>query len=368
MKRFIPCMFFALLLAMFSINSKAAVPIYVWQSWDKNTTAESLRSDFAKWKQHGVVGICFNAGFDIEKIKIASHEAKSAGLVYHAWIPCMIQTECDSTWYTVNRLGQSAYSTQAYVPHYKFLDPRNPQVQTYLINKYKEVAAIPDVDYVQLDYIRYADVILAKGLWKKYGLVMKHEYPTADYCYCKDCVAAFKALTGIDITKVKDPSKCKAWAQFRCDAVTSFVNKLAEAIHAEGKKVSADVFPGPYSHAVKMVRQEWNKWKIDAFFPMNYNDFYLQKASWVGKVTREGVKSVKGTIPVYSGLFICNDWQHKASVVDPENSGLLPSEIGEAITGSMKAGGAGICLFTANSMTPEHWKALDEAIQKWNNR
>ena len=87
---------------------------------------------------------------------------------------CFLFSILPKSWYTVNRLGQSAYSTQAYVPHYKFLDPRNPQVQEYLINKYKEVAAIPDVDYVQLDYIRYADVILAKGLWKKYGLVMKH--------------------------------------------------------------------------------------------------------------------------------------------------------------------------------------------------
>ena len=49
--------------------------------------------------------------------------------------------------------------------------------------------------------------------------------------------------------------------------------------HAKGKKISADVFPGPHSHAVWMVRQEWNKWNIDAFFPMNYNDFYLEKAS-----------------------------------------------------------------------------------------
>lgn len=348
-----------------SLSAFASVPIYVWQSWSGNTTAESLRSDFAKWKQHGVVGVCFNAGFDVDKVTIASHEAKAVGLEYHAWIPCMLQSGCDSTWYAVNRLEQSAYKVQPYVPYYKCLDPRNPAVQEFLINKYKQIAAIPDVDYVQLDYIRYPDVILAKGLWKKYGLVMKHEYPTADYCYCKDCVAAFKAQTGIDITKVKDPEKCKPWAQFRCDGVTFFVNRLAKTIHAMGKKVSADVFPGPYSYAVKMVRQEWNKWKIDAFFPMNYNDFYLEKASWVGKVTREGVKAVAGAAPVYSGLFICHDWQNKASVTDPEGSGLLPSEISTAVVGSMKAGATGVCLFTPDKMTDEHWAALQEAVQQW---
>jgi len=352
---------------LLSIDSFAGVPVYVWQSWSQNTTEETLRNDFSKWKSHGVVGICFNAGFDSLKVATAAKVAKSLGLVYHAWIPCMLQAGVDSTWYAVNRLEQSAYSVQAYVSYYKCLDPFNPDVQKYLINKYKRIAQIPDVDYIQLDYIRYVDVILARGLWKKYGLVMNEEYPTADYCYCDRCVAAFKAQTGIDIKSVKDPSKCKPWAQFRCDVLTDFVNKLAAAIHSQGKKVSADVFPGPYSHAVKMVRQEWCKWKIDAFFPMNYNDFYLEKAPWVGKVTREEVKSVHGTIPVYSGLFICHDWKNKDKVVDPEGSGLLPSEINKAFIGSMKAGAAGVCLFTPNSMTDEHWSALEEAMKQWSN-
>lgn len=340
------------------------VPVYVWQSWNQQTTAESLKKDFSEWKSHGVTGVCFNTGFDAEKASIAAKTAKSLDLEFHAWIPCMLQEGLDSTWYAVNRLGQSAYSVQAYVPYYKCLDPRNEQVQEWLINGYKKIAAIPEVDYVQLDYIRYADVILARGLWDKYDLVMDEEYPTADYCYCDSCVAKFKAESGIDIRSVKDPSKCKEWAQFRCDAITHLVNRLADAIHAQGKKVSADVFPGPQSYAVWMVRQEWNKWNIDAFFPMNYNDFYMENAAWVGKMVQEEVASVNNKVPVYSGLFICRDWKNKEKVIDPEHSGLLPSEIEEAVNGSMKAGASGICLFTPHDMTQEHWEALDKAIKK----
>ena len=96
---------------------------------------------------------------------------------------------------------------------------------------------------------------------------MNGEYAKADYCYCNDCVAAFKQQSGIDITKVTDPSKIKEWAQFRCDAVTDLVNAISDAVHAAGKKISADVFPGPKSHAEWMVRQQWNKWKLDAVFP-----------------------------------------------------------------------------------------------------
>lgn len=342
----------------------AEIPVYVWQGWSNQTTEETLKQDFIRWKSYGVKGVCLNAGFDQEKIRTAARVAKSFGLEYHAWAPCMLQEGLDSTWYAVNRLGQSAYSVQAYVPYYKCLDPRNPQVQEWLIDKYTQLVEIPEVDYVQLDYIRYADVILAKGLWEKYNLVMNEEYPVADYCYCDHCVQAFKKQTGIDIRSFKDPSACKEWAQFRCDAITELVNKIVAAVHAKGKKVSADVFPGPHSYAVWMVRQEWSKWNVDAFFPMNYNDFYLENATWVGKVTKEEVQSVNGKAPVYSGLFICHDWRNKDKVIDPENSGLLPSEIEEAVMSSMKAGAAGISLFTPGEMTDEHWKALEKVIRR----
>ena len=68
-------------------------------------------------------------------------------------------------------------------------------------------------------------------------------------------------------------------------------------------------------------------------------------------------------VPVISGLFICRDWKNKDKVTDPENSGLLPSEIETAIRGSLDNGAAGICLFTPGDMTPEHWDALAKALK-----
>lgn len=353
------------LLAGCGAKDAVTVPLYVWQSWEDNTTETSLRNDFERWKAYGTVGVCFNARLDSAKVAAAARIAKESGLEYHAWIPTMLQEGLDSACYTVNRLGESAYDKPVYVSYYKTLDPLNPQVRRFLKEQFGRIASIKEVDYIQLDYIRYADVILARGLWEKYGLTMNEEYPKADYCYCDSCVAAFQRASGIDIRQVADPSACREWAQFRCDAITGLVNELADVVHAKGKKVSADVFPGPQSHAVWMVRQEWDKWNVDAYFPMNYNDFYLEPAEWIGRVTAEEVKSVahKKT-PVYSGLFICRDWRNKANLVDPEHSGLLPSEMEEAVAVSMRAGAAGLCLFTPNDMTPEHWKALGKAIRK----
>ena len=341
-------------------QQKAAFPIYVWQGIGENTNMDQLQEQMRFWKSQGVVGVCLENS-NPEIVKEASARAHAEGLEYHAWIPCMLRGDKPHSWYAVNRLGQSADEYPAYVPYYKALDPHNPEVHKLLVDQMTEIATLPDVDYVQLDYIRYPDVILSKGLWDKYGLVMDEEYAPADYCYCDACVAEFKAKTGIDIKAVEDPSKVAEWAQFRCDNVTALVNDICAAVHAKGGKVSADVFPGPMSHAYWMVRQEWTKWDVDMFFPMNYNDFYLQPAEWVGEVTAEEVQSVPGK-PVVSGLFICREWKRKVELEDPEQSGLIPAEIATAVKGARDAGAAGICLFTPGSMTPEHWEALAKVV------
>ena len=361
-------LFFTLTLVLMALLASAKgkkIPVYAWTGLEQNANEKSLAADFKAWKKHGVTGVCVNAGMDIEKIRLASKAAKKVGLEYHAWVPTMIQGKKPKNWYTVNRLGEAACDNPAYVNYYTTLDPRNEEVRNFLKGKFEDIASIPNVDYVQLDYIRYADVILAHGLWGKYGLTMNGEYAKADYCYCPTCVAAFKKQIGIDITKVTDPSKIKEWAQFRCDAVTSLVNLIADAVHAKGKKISADVFPGPKSYAEWMVRQQWDKWNLDAVFPMNYNDFYMEPAGWVGKVTKEEATAIKGkNTLLYSGIFICRDWQHKDKVVDPENSGLLPSEIAEAVESSIEAGANGISIFTPNGMTNEHWAELENVLKK----
>lgn len=374
---------------------KGDIPVYGWYGWSDDVSADSLRSLYKEWKQHGIVGVCVDChSFNVERIQQAAKIAHEEGLEYHAWIHSMLQGDKDSTWYTVNRLGKSAFSEKdrAYVPYYTTVDPHNPDVVKYLTENYAKVAEIPEVDYVQLDYIRYADVVLSEGLWVKYDTIMGkkspighdfgnleigplegsakpasvNEFPGADYCYCDGCVADFKAKTGIDIReKVAagvDPASVPEWAQFRCDNVTNCVNAICEAVHAKGKKISADVFPGPHSYAEWMVRQQWQNWNVDCYFPMNYNDFYLKGADWVDTVTKEEVETVEGKKPIMSGLFICKNWQKKTADIDPELMGLIPSEIAAAVKAAKEAGATGLCLFTPNNMTPEHWAEFDKAI------
>jgi hypothetical protein len=167
--------------------------------------------------------------------------------------------------------------------------------------------------------------------------------------------------TGIDIKSVEDPSQVQEWKQFRYDLITSIVGRLADSVRAKGKQINAAVFPGPHSVAKRIVRQEWDQWDI-AFFPMNYNDFYLEGTDWIGEVTKEAVTSVGNKKPIISGLFICADPSRKATESDPENHGLIPEEMGEAIRQSMENGATGICLFTPRRMTEAHWVEFGKAI------
>jgi len=342
------------------------IPVYAWLGGPGNASDEEIQQEFEDLKTYGVDALMYNGGQDPEVYRRVGRIAKAVGLSFHTWIPTMVQSkkpEIEAGWYAINGLGESALEKPAYVEYYKFLCPSKEGTYQFLEKMYTNIAEVEEVDAIHLDYIRFPDVILARGLWDKYGLVMDQEFPQYDYCYCDDCTGAFMQQSGIDIKDVEDPSQVQEWKQFRYDLITSIVNRLVEAVHAEGKQINAAVFPGPHSVAKKLVRQEWDQWNLDAFFPMNYNDFYLEGTDWIGLVTKEAVSSVPDK-PVYSGLFICPDPAKKAAQSDPENHGLVPSELGEAIGQSLDNGAVGICLFTPRRMTEEHWLELEKAIYR----
>jgi len=359
---------FAALCLLVSCNSieKTKIPCYAWLSGPGNATDAELEANFNDLKSKGIDGLMYSGGQDPETYKRVGKLVKKAGMEFHTWIPTLVQNprpELKPELYAVNGLGESAYDKPAYVDHYKFLCPNREEVYQFLENMYGKIADIPEVDGIHLDFIRFPDVILAPGLWEKYGLVMDREFPQFDYCYCDKCLTDFKAKTGIDIKSVPDPSAVPEWKQFRYDLITDMVNRLTVMVHSKNKQMNAAVFPGPNSIAKKIVRQEWDKWDIDAFFPMNYNDFYLEGPEWIGEVSKEAVMTINNSKPVYSGLFICPEPEKKAAEKDPENHGLVPGELEAAIRESMENGSAGICLFTPDRMTAEGWKVFEKAIR-----
>lgn len=277
--------------------------------------------------------------------------AKAAGLEVHAWMwamPCLNPEilKAHPDWYNVNALGESAADKPAYVPYYKFLDPGRPEVREFVRDTVKELASIPELSGVHLDYIRHPDAILPTSLWKRYNIVQDRVYPPYDYGYTPYERERFKKKYGVDPLHRKPGEREAEWFQFRLDMVTGLVNGyLVPAAHAKHKPITAAVFPGP-SMARNMVRQDWGRWKLDGFLPMLYHSFYNAGPEWVGEQTREGCAAVRK--PLYSGLF-----------VGPMDAATLQRTIGIALG----AGAAGVSLFSDGAMNEARWAAVRAAIK-----
>ena len=72
-------LFLLLVLLASMMKAGAAVPVYAWTGWDEKTTSQELLKQFKDWKKRGVVGVCVNCGFNIDRIREASRMARKAG-------------------------------------------------------------------------------------------------------------------------------------------------------------------------------------------------------------------------------------------------------------------------------------------------
>ncbi len=337
---------------------------WVWLTTQPDLPRAQWQKDFARMRESGIDGVIAEV-YDgrhaywssarlpvkAERLEMLLPLARAAGLEVHAWMwcmPCMVEDVMRShpDWYNVNALGQSALEKPAYVDYYRFLDPANPEVRTWLRAVVAELAAIDGLAGVHLDYIRHPDAILPRGLWAKYGLVQDRVHPQFDYGYTRLSRDRFREAHGVDPLELADPSTDRRWLQYRLDSVTALVNEhLVPAAHAARKAISAAVFPGP-TLARQMVRQDWGRWQLDAFMPMLYHSFYEAGAEWVGEQTREGVATVRQ--PYYAGLFA-------PAVVAP---GLT-----RIVEHALAAGADGVSLFHAYAMDESMWKAFSAAVR-----
>ena len=169
---------FAIGFTLFAIScgpcQAAKIPCYAWLSGPGTETDKDLEARFTDLKRKGIDGVLYSAGHDPETYRRIGKIVKAAGMEFHAWIPTLIQQndpKLKHDWYALNGLGQSAYDKPAYANYYRFLCPNREEVCLYLADLYGRVAEVLEVDGIHLDYIRFPDVILAPGLWKKYGLV-----------------------------------------------------------------------------------------------------------------------------------------------------------------------------------------------------
>ena len=101
----------------------------------------------------------------------------------------------------------------------------------------------------------------------------------------------------------------------------------------------------------QMVRQAWNDWKLDAAYPMLYQNFYRENINWIGFATKQGVSDVG--FPIISGLY--------APAL--RNS----KDLEKAIKIAKENGAKGISIFTADELTKEQ-QAVFVKLKKMNSK
>lgn len=326
---------------------------WAWMYLRGDIKGGKAKKNFKLMKESGIDGLLIlEPRMTDEEFENIAGIAKDQGLEVHIWIPTtnphggrgMAKEHPD--WYQVSREGISCLDKPPYIPSYKWLCPNNPEAHDYLVNMMKDLAQKDFLDGVHLDYIRFPDVILPVGLQPKYDLVQDSEFPEFDFCYCEHCRKKFKDKFKIDPLNIDDPAGNKDWVQFRYNSITELVNDIYKVVNAEGKLLSAAVFPTP-ELAKKLVRQDWTNWKIDALMPMIYHEYYNEPLCWIEIATSEGVQGLNGKTPYYSGVF----------------TGWIEAEEMAEMVKHAKAGGAnGICLFNANNMSKKQWKELGKAL------
>ena len=338
-------------------SQDAPFTVWTWVHGNRDYDADEWRRRFARLRESGFHAVLVGGG-DIGLVSGAAH---AEGLEYHRWFWTMNRNgdswaqENHPEWFTVSRNLESSLEESPYVGYYKWVCPSRAPVREYLSGRVGELAANPAIDGVHLDYVRHCDVILPRGLWETYDLVQDTELPEFDFCYCDVCREQFAALDGRDPLDIPDPPADEAWRRFRWDSVTGAVRELAAAVHERGKPITAAVFPTP-TIARTLVRQAWDEWPLDRFFPMLYHSFYLEEIPWIGDGVQEGVAALAD-----------GDLEDGPRPGTPLNAGLYlpvlePAQLAEAVATAQDAGAAGISTFEMHGLTDEHLAALREVL------
>lgn len=322
--------------------------VYLWVHGGEDTgNTELWTRRFAEYAAAGVDTVVVDGS--VEQVRTLTPLARRAGLQVVAWLWTMNRPgdallaqhpEC----YAVSREGKSCHveADRPYVAYYQFLCPNSPKVLQHLLERVDELAAVPGLSGIQLDYLRLPDVILPRGLWEKYGLVMDRELPAYDFCYCEACRAKFRAEQGRDVQQEAD--KDTAWREFRLQSVANVAAALCGRIRSHGLRAACAVFPTPQV-AGRLVRQDWSRFPLDFALPMDYHSFYNEQPDWVLRMVGEARQQVQQRFPLAPGLH-------------------LPDTDAESLRAMLRklraAGVKGIGLFSSETLTADMMRVLRE--------
>ncbi|WP_109302383.1 family 10 glycosylhydrolase [Aquimarina sp. AU474] len=326
---------------------------WTWITADLSKPDVEYIEEFKKYKKNGIDAVLINTFADPEILKNLTELAVKEGLEVHAWMFTMNRPDDavalqNPEWYMVSKNGKSCFDDRPYVDYYQWLSPSHPQARQHIWDLVEGLAKVKDVASVHLDYIRYPDIFLPIGLLPKYNLVQNEELPDFDFDYSQAAVEKFEQLYGKDIRQVEVPAIDIEWKQFRLNEIKAVVDGAYDIAHKHGKQLTAAVFPYP-EMADHMVRQRWDKWKVDEVLPMIYYNFYNEEVDWVGFATKQGVEDLQGKpTRLHTGIYL------------PPMSA---KDVSVAIQLAKDNGASGISFFDGGAITEEQFEVIKMSKQ-----
>jgi uncharacterized lipoprotein YddW (UPF0748 family) len=137
-----------------------------------------------------------------------------------------------------------------------FLDPANPEVQSYLLALVDEIATHYDIDGIQLDYIRYP---------------FQNPKVNQTFGYSPASRQLFKDMTGVDPVKISPSHPLwDQWTGFRIRQVDSFVAAISQQLKQKRPDLtlSVAVFPIAQRERLFRLQQNWEEWGRNGWVDM----------------------------------------------------------------------------------------------------
>jgi hypothetical protein len=100
----------------------------------------------------------------------------------------------------------------------------------------------------------------------------------------------------------------------------------------------------------RMVRQNWDSWKLDYYFPMAYHNFYNENIEWIEKVSREDKNAIGEKSKLFTGLYVPSLKKR--------------DDLTRAIDAALKGGADGVAFFDYNALDEPMLQQIKTFSQK----
>ncbi len=171
-----------------------------------------------------------------------------------------------------------------------FLDPANREVQDFLFKLIKEMTTDYKPDGVNLDYIRYPQM-LSKSESGSWG-------------YTKVSRDEFKALYGEDpVQLTRTNSLWQNWEIYRRSRITKFVRRVGEYGKQNNIYVSAVIFPDK-KQALEQKLQDWQTWSKNNYIAGLTPMFLTCDSKTASLMMQDVIKNISSETDLLAGLYV----------------------------------------------------------------